>query len=212
MPNIFKDSDFLCSAVSDRPDPTAHLTVTETGVISPAVEGNANLTDVGPSTNSANVRPADVVPSTSSANVRPADVMPYPKAGPRAVSNRGKFLEFIQQMTISYMFCFLFSGRKRGKTTILTITPEKAAETAAKVVSLIKKKPTKRRLIAESESDESESESGSIECDSDTETETFSDLAENLVGEDDDSVADDNGSELVPCKSFLLNCSIFYKL
>lgn len=82
----------------------------------------------------------NAVPSTSATDMSPEFVRPYPKAGPRKTDMR---------------------GRKRGKTRILTDTPEKdelLADEQKRQVSSLKKVKVSKQVFAESSSDSDGSE------------------------------------------------------
>ena len=91
---IFTDEDFLCSSITDRPNPKEKQVTHSPNIL---IE---QLSDSVPS------------PSTSFAQssgsggfrVSPEDILPYPKAGERKMTNR---------------------GRRKGKTMILTDTPNR---------------------------------------------------------------------------------------
>lgn len=93
--NIFTDSDFLSSSVTDRPlreidqfQPSSTIDISSTQTNSHdsprgQPEGNANEMESIPSTSSGINVPIALL-------VSPQDIRPYPKAGDRKVSNKGK--------------------------------------------------------------------------------------------------------------------------
>lgn len=103
--NKFTDVDFLCSAITDRPNPEIETVPDAAEIAQPATlqvglpHEQRSTTHTGP----------DVVsrPSTSASTsfcVSPETLLPYPKAGPRKDNKK---------------------GRKKGKTMIATDTPNK---------------------------------------------------------------------------------------
>lgn len=94
-PNIFTDSDFLSSFVSDRPLPESFSAPGPSSAAS--CDAPAFITPAKSSEEAAKNR--DTTPDVL--NISPEDVCPFPKAQPRKKSNRG-----------NVVFLFLFSSRR----------------------------------------------------------------------------------------------------
>lgn len=159
--NIFDDSDFLASNVTDRPHENEDPDNLNEALIKPAentADTNISSSHEQPSTSRLNLNAnltESTVQSESSPSIKVTPVMlkPFPKVTVKRKS----------------------TGRKRGKSTILTDTPEKIALEIRKQPKL---KPTKsniekaRRKVVESSTDDEEEWNAS-------------------VGSDDDDIADD---------------------
>lgn len=137
-PEVFQDSDFLSSFVTDRPNPNNVMDNTN---IEQDVEEPASLVSEEPSTPKKNCKSANppsafgpAIPGPSTApdgiltHITPEHVRPHPKAGERKQSNKGK---------------------RKGSTAILTDTPVKkslqAEQTETKMKKLKKSQLTKWR-------------------------------------------------------------------
>lgn len=125
--NAFTDEDFDAASVTDRPNVPLPTTTEEPSCSSPLTQS----TEIFPSTSSCgsvSVQTTLILPSTTTAYVRPSiispdSVRPYPKAPPRCDNPR---------------------GRKRGRSKILTETPEKEAAEQQKIEKQNKSKVTKK--------------------------------------------------------------------
>lgn len=102
----FTDVDFLCSAVTDRPNP--HGESATDAEDRPTSQCTSQINSMNqPSTSNSGLTNQETTFQTvisRSFGVSPENILPYPKAGPRKDSNK---------------------GRKKGKTMIATDTPNK---------------------------------------------------------------------------------------
>lgn len=132
-PSIFTDDEFMTSAVTDRPDPTL-IQESVPDPIQPT-PGTSTSVSVEP-TSSGALKPFTPLDIMSVKHFSPQDIMPYPKAAPRVQSSR---------------------GRKRGRSRILTDTPEKAEieelafKKIAKEAAINKKREEKLRKLRNTE-------------------------------------------------------------
>jgi len=169
-PEVFTDEELLCSSVTDREEPSASSSIndiTKTSVIGSTSENQKSPNDAIASTSAVQELPNAL---NSNQIISPAIVMPFPKAPPRKRPT---------------------SGRKPGKSRILTDTPEKNQIEEAllqKIAKNTKLKQVKKKVLSSS----SESES-SVEFDD-------SDI-ENAVEEDQ---FDETDFTNVECGDFII--------
>ncbi len=168
---IFKDKDYLSSYVTDRPLPASN-SLPEDVIIDSAIPTSSSTlnADHGP--------------------LLPQDVMPYPKALPRAPSTRGKLqcitFHIIPLKHVNSHFLSCFIGRRRGRTTILTKTPEKPnCEPDEPEEVIVPKMKMRKKLFRGETKDSDEDDSSSSTSQFSTQesgdsNEDFSDLAEEL--------------------------------
>ena len=103
--NVFDDSDYMPCEVTDQPDP--NLSLPEASSVQPPADSPLESA-------SKTVQQDNIEPQPSTSTFSPEVVRPSPKAGPLLSSSQRQ-------------------GRKKGKSSILTSTPEKnALEEAAK--------------------------------------------------------------------------------
>ncbi|CAK1586780.1 unnamed protein product [Parnassius mnemosyne] len=125
--DIFTESEFMTSLVTDRPPPSQLEEPTQRSVIASDCPLPSPLEEpVQSSSVSERASPSSLGGSVPM-HFSPQDIMPYPKAGPRSQSSR---------------------GRKRGRTRILTDTPEKATieEQSNKKLAKIAEIEMKRKI------------------------------------------------------------------
>lgn len=114
----FTEEEYLMSSVTDRPDPSPSIsypaTIIQDNVSEQGSSSSSHNPELDPSelynpailstpSKAANKQITEMTSSVKS--ITPEDIRPFPKAGPRKESNR---------------------GRRKGRTRILTSTPEKA--------------------------------------------------------------------------------------
>lgn len=131
----FSEEDFLMSAVSDRPEPELdqHLDISQEmpcsskTILQTVANSSPSTSHLSEAVTSRETPPGQLIvhdsPPLENVILSPQDIRPYPKAAPRKVSNR---------------------GRRKGRTIILTDTPEKEAIEEALKVAALKKKPLPR--------------------------------------------------------------------
>lgn len=136
--NIFSDEDFLCSSVTDRylpntdgtvlleKDPTNQLTQSQVLSIQPEREDQNDKDDDMAVAGSSQAFNRDQIAAEVPEVVTPESVRPYPKAGPRKLTG---------------------NARKKGKTRILTDTPEKKLIELAEQEKQSKNKAKKDRQL-----------------------------------------------------------------
>lgn len=168
-PNIFNDIDFMPANVTDRPMPQNSEDSSMTSSI-PQVAENISCSAIRLPTpdqpHSMGTQRRDNVsePSTSEVvGVSPEMIRPHPKAPPRKISN---------------------SGRPKGKSRILTDTPEKnaiedlARKKEAKRLKKPKIKAVQRKLAFQQDSSDSGAENEFEIESTDSECDLFSELRE----------------------------------
>lgn len=125
--DVFSDDEFMSAYVTDRPDPVLHSSSDEQ---QPAADLNTE-TVLTLSDSQQNVSHAGHVAQTKT----PEQIRPFPKAAARKTK----------------------SGRKKGKTQILTDTPVKIALEEDQAKRNLKRKPVKRIIEKRREADENSS-------------------------------------------------------
>lgn len=142
----FTEEDYLTSSVTDRHMPADVSASTLAADILPYTPSTseasmlktADILPCTPSTSEASMlSTADILPCTPSTSevpmLSPSDIRPFPKAGPRKLSKK---------------------GRRRGRTKILTDTPEKEEIERQATQKRKKLKIKKRKLIVDDSTDE----------------------------------------------------------
>ncbi|XP_050509907.1 uncharacterized protein LOC126886851 [Diabrotica virgifera virgifera] len=167
--NIFDDSDYLSAQVTDRPydvtsDKTEDTNTAANSDILPqlATEAEISSQSVAEADISSQSVPEADTPSTSAVKniITPSMIRPHPKAAPR--KNNGR-------------------GRQKGKSRILTDTPEKIRIEMLKMASLIKQKKRKTNVKV--------SQQNSTKCKNKKKS-----VKRKIVSDSESSISDDNFS------------------